>query len=77
MRGIHFAEVPGQHSTIQDAKDLLLFNDDSDLKKCSISMINLLTTQCLFIRILDEDAKHFVFHKGWDKPWAHVPKDSQ
>lgn len=51
-----------QQYTIQDAKCLLLFNDDVDLKKCASSMINPLTALCIKFRLLDEGAKTFVFH---------------
>ena len=51
-----------QQYTIQDAKCLLLFNDDVDLKKCASSMINPMTALCIRFRQLDAGAKSFVFH---------------
>lgn len=57
-----FCRAAWQQYTIQNAKCLLLFNDDVDLKKCASSMINPLTALCMKFRLLDEGAKNFVFH---------------
>jgi len=57
-----FCRGAWQQYTIQDAKCLLLFNDDADLKKCASSMINPLTALCFKYKLLDEGAKNFVFH---------------
>jgi NADPH:quinone reductase-like Zn-dependent oxidoreductase len=48
--------------TVSEVKNLLIFNDDVDLKKCAGALINPMTCLCLKYMLIDKGAKNFVFH---------------